>query len=164
MFEPHAPYGNPADHGSPLDRYDNEIGVADREIGGSLSVDIQGCLAALAPATTDPSFDIFICENGGKDAFYSLKDILLSQGLCDICADGMRHSAKCTGDKFTELVCLVLKGRSSRVWIACASRNLGYAGAVNAWIEKLEIVTDWGGLWILNPDTEPHPDALAELV
>src|SRR5262249_26072066 len=47
--------------------------------------------------------------------------------------------------------------------IACATRNLGYAGAINAWIEKLEIVTDWDGVWILNPDTEPHPDALFEL-
>ena len=33
VFEPHAPYGNPADRGSPLDRYDNEIGIADRELG-----------------------------------------------------------------------------------------------------------------------------------
>ncbi|HEX7138157.1 MAG TPA: sulfatase-like hydrolase/transferase [Vicinamibacterales bacterium] len=33
VFEPHAPYGNPADGGSPLDRYDNEIGIADRELG-----------------------------------------------------------------------------------------------------------------------------------
>src|SRR5262249_29556685 len=32
VFEPHAPYGNPADGRSMLDRYDGDIGIANREL------------------------------------------------------------------------------------------------------------------------------------
>src|SRR5206468_954791 len=32
VFEPHAPYGDPSDHRPVLDRYDQEIGVANREL------------------------------------------------------------------------------------------------------------------------------------
>jgi arylsulfatase A-like enzyme/cytochrome c-type biogenesis protein CcmH/NrfG len=49
LFEPHAPYGDPSSPGATarpvLDRYDEEIATADREIGRLLT--------ALAPAITD---------------------------------------------------------------------------------------------------------------
>ena len=37
VFEPHAPYGDPADHRPVLERYDEEIATADREIGRLLN-------------------------------------------------------------------------------------------------------------------------------
>jgi GT2 family glycosyltransferase len=45
-----------------------------------------------------------------------------------------------------------------------SAHNLGYAGAINALIDRLQYVVNWDGVWILNPDTEPDPRALAELV
>jgi GT2 family glycosyltransferase len=42
-----------------------------------------------------------------------------------------------------------------------AAGNLGYAGGVNV---CLAAAPDAGAWWVLNPDTEPHPDALAALV
>jgi len=42
--------------------------------------------------------------------------------------------------------------------------NVGYAGGVNAWLRPLLEVEGWQGAWILNPDTGPEPNALAELV
>jgi len=126
--------------------------------------DILDCLTALARAAPNPSFDIFICENGGKEAFQALDILATAQGICDIDVDIASSPLNCTSDKFAEVKCLALKGRSSLVWIACATHNLGYAGAINAWIDRLQIITDWDGLWILNPDTEPYPDALLQLV
>jgi GT2 family glycosyltransferase len=42
-----------------------------------------------------------------------------------------------------------------------APGNLGYAGGVNL---CLAAAPDAGAWWVLNPDTEPHPEALAALV
>lgn len=47
------------------------------------------------------------------------------------------------------------------VRILLAPSNLGYAGGVNACMRSSADADAW---WILNPDTEPHPEALAELV
>ncbi len=45
-----------------------------------------------------------------------------------------------------------------------AKDNLGYAGGINVSIRQLEAAAPWSALWILNPDTEPDPQALAALV
>jgi choline-sulfatase len=45
LFEPHAPYGDPTSSRSALDRYDDEIATADREVGR--------LIAALAPVRAD---------------------------------------------------------------------------------------------------------------
>ena len=42
-----------------------------------------------------------------------------------------------------------------------APSNLGFAGGVNVCVERTPDVDAW---WILNPDTEPHPDALRALL
>src|SRR5207245_5333142 len=46
LFEPHAPYGDPRSGRSTLDRYDDEIATADREVGRLL-----GALGAAARDT-----------------------------------------------------------------------------------------------------------------
>ena len=48
--------------------------------------------------------------------------------------------------------------------VAEMDENLGYAGGVNAWLRPLLSNPGWDGVWVLNPDTQPEPDALAELV
>jgi GT2 family glycosyltransferase len=50
------------------------------------------------------------------------------------------------------------------VHVGEASANLGFAGGVNAWLRPLLKQSGWSGIWVLNPDTEPAPGALKELV
>ncbi len=45
-----------------------------------------------------------------------------------------------------------------------ARDNFGFAGGTNAWMRPLLAGPGWTAFWILNPDTWPEPDALAELV
>ena len=52
---------------------------------------------------------------------------------------------------------------SSYVHVAEMSENLGYAGGINAWLRPLLSVDGWKAAWIINPDTEPRPDALTKL-
>ena len=127
--------------------------------------DVRNCLTALALATPKPSFDIFVCENGGQDAFEELNNALLdAQGPCDICSDLAPSPLRFSSNRFVEVKCLALKGRATLVWIARASHNLGYAGAVNAWTKQLLNIPGWDGLWLLNPDSMPYPNALDALV
>ncbi len=47
------------------------------------------------------------------------------------------------------------------VRVVLAPGNLGYAGGVNTCLAETPDVDAW---WVLNPDTEPYPDAMAALV
>ena len=49
------------------------------------------------------------------------------------------------------------------VHVAEMAENLGYAGGINAWLRPLLAAPEWEAVWVLNPDTLPEPDALAEL-
>lgn len=51
--------------------------------------------------------------------------------------------------------------RGQRVRAVLASHNLGYAGGVNVCLRETPDAEAW---WVLNPDTLPEPDALAQLV
>ena len=134
-------------------------------VGFGNPMEVQDCLSALALAAPNPSFDIFICENGGKEAFQELNNILTTaQGPCNTYTGNREIPRNSYLDNFAEVRCLTLKGRSTLVWTACATHNLGYAGAINGWINRLRTFSDWDGVWILNPDTKPYPDALANLV
>jgi GT2 family glycosyltransferase len=58
---------------------------------------------------------------------------------------------------------MTLAGAQRPVFIAEAKENFGFAGGVNTWIRLFLPEEGWTGVWILNPDTWPDPDALAEL-
>jgi hypothetical protein len=140
-------------------------GVAILIVGFRNPVDVCACLAALSHASKEPSFDIFICENGGPDAFRDLCARLESPiGPCTATADELSKSLFSTATQLVDIRCLALKGRSSRVWIGVAERNLGYAGGLNVWLRSLMRAPDWVGVWVLNPDSEPEPTALGALV
>jgi N-acetylglucosaminyl-diphospho-decaprenol L-rhamnosyltransferase len=125
--------------------------------------DVQACLTALSRSTAEPRFDIFVCENGGSQSFHELCDALIGpQGPCT--SDGLPDSLVSPLGQLVDVKCLALKGRPSRVWIGCATQNLGYAGGINVWIDRLLPIPSWEGLWILNPDAEPEPGALEALV
>jgi len=125
--------------------------------------DVTECLEALRKSARDPAFDIYICENGGAAAFDALGSALTApDSPCT--ADTSPELPPEAMGRFVRLRGLRLRGRPSRVLVAEAGENFGYAGAINAWIRVLLPSREWPGLWILNPDTQPEPRALAELV
>jgi N-acetylglucosaminyl-diphospho-decaprenol L-rhamnosyltransferase len=120
--------------------------------------DIVGCLAALSNAAASPRFDVFICENGGRESYDRLILRVQKDSACSPCLDETPFAP------FLAIRRFVLGARDSTVTIGCADSNLGYAGGVNAWLRPLMDRDGWHGAWILNPDTEPEPDALRALV
>ena len=57
--------------------------------------DVLRCLSALALATPRPSFDIFICENGGEEWFQELSsDLTAAQGPCTIYSGSQASTSK----------------------------------------------------------------------
>ena len=127
--------------------------------------DVQACVTALSRSASEPRFDVFVCENGGCDSFDRLYDALTSPlGPCTGASNHSPVSLASPSERLLEVKCLALKGRSSRVWIARASQNLGYAGGINVWVERLLPISEWQGFWVLNPDAEPEPGALRALV
>jgi N-acetylglucosaminyl-diphospho-decaprenol L-rhamnosyltransferase len=127
--------------------------------------DIARCIAALSNAVPTPSFDVFICENGGRHSYEQLVDHLMNGSeCCDLKAEPSGNDDAETAGSFLSTRSLRFRSRPSNVVVGCAVDNLGYAGGINAWLRKLLLVDGWKGVWILNPDTEPAPDALLALV
>lgn len=129
------------------------------------AADVSACLHALSRMEPTESFAVFICENGGPDAFECLVASLTGpQGRCD--PDSALPML--TSPRLSRVTRLRLRtsdpSRPISVHVGEASDNLGYAGGVNAYLEQLLKHPGWTGVWILNPDTEPSPDALNELV
>ena len=127
--------------------------------------DIADCLRALATAKLEPSFEVFIAENGGQAGMDALAQVLDSSGLSwceDWAADSMIDAPfGCRCRKYR----LIRPGGGlgARVQVAQTPENLGYAGGVNFWLRPLLNVEGWEAAWILNPDTQPAPSALEEL-
>jgi GT2 family glycosyltransferase len=124
--------------------------------------DMVCCLHALRRARVTPAFEVFVCENGGADAYQALVAALLTDsGPCETTEEEERLNTP----QLTARCVLRLKGHTSspKVHVGLARENLGYAGGVNAWLRPLMDVPGWPAAWILNPDTQPAPDALLEL-
>jgi GT2 family glycosyltransferase len=124
--------------------------------------DIVACLTALGAAQDCPQFEIFVCENGGPEAYRDLVGALTADS--GPCRETGRQEDLDTPLLSNRLV-LRLKGRvdAPLVHLGEAEDNLGYGGGVNAWLRPLLDRPGWPAAWVLNPDTEPAPDALAEL-
>jgi N-acetylglucosaminyl-diphospho-decaprenol L-rhamnosyltransferase len=124
--------------------------------------DVAECVQALDTMVKDPAFDIYICVNGGGNAFDDLTSCLVSKdGPCDLDdISPLDHQSP----EFLRSRCLRLRNRVTRIMIAEAAGNLGYAEAVNAWLRILMRLPRWPGVWILNSDSLPDRHALAELV
>lgn len=127
-------------------------------------LEVDRCLRALSRLEPKPSHEIFICENAGRSAFDELLATLTGrQGPC------AQDDGLIIGSSSMDRVCrLQLRttdpSRSVNVHVGLAIENLGYAGGVNAWLRPLLDLMGWSGIWILNPDTEPEPQALSELL
>jgi hypothetical protein len=126
------------------------------------AADIVGCLIALSHARRKPGFEIFICENGGPLAYAELIAALTAEnGPCREIGDDAVLDAPLLLAR--HLLSLKGEAHGTLVHLGLATENLGYAGGVNAWLRPLLAVQGWSAAWILNPDSEPAPDALLEL-
>jgi GT2 family glycosyltransferase len=128
------------------------------------AMDADRCLHALSWADSMPCFAVYICENGGREAFDRI--VVTLTGPNGPCAPDPSPPTLAS-PRFVRTVRLRLRtsnpSRTISVQVGEAVDNLGYGGGVNAWLEPLLAVPEWPGVWILNPDTEPAPDALKEL-
>jgi N-acetylglucosaminyl-diphospho-decaprenol L-rhamnosyltransferase len=134
-------------------------------VGFRSADDIANCVAALQLASAEPPFEVLVIENGGPDAMEELLGCLTDRGLQTICskeAEFLICPEAIRQVKFSA----ARPATSDRLLITVAetAENLGYAGAINAYLRALLEVHGWEGVWILNPDTEPTPTALGELV
>jgi GT2 family glycosyltransferase len=132
-------------------------------VGFGNASDIVDCLRALANADPQPAFEVFIAENGGADAMDRLVDAV--DGICRAVAENGVRSDPSVTVRTRQFRLIRADGVSgSLVHISEMTENLGYAGAINAWLRPLLQLPGWDGVWILNPDTEPAPSALRALV
>jgi N-acetylglucosaminyl-diphospho-decaprenol L-rhamnosyltransferase len=126
---------------------------------------IANCLQALKRATGLPRFEIFVSENGGAAAMDRLVTTICGpSGPCRPSSDPMSDIVSVGAPRQRSFDLISEEGWSrARVHVAESPANLGYAGGVNAWLRPLLLLPGWSAAWILNPDTEPSPTALAEL-
>ena len=132
-------------------------------VGFRNTEDIRDCLRALARMDATPTFDVYIAENGGAAAADALVAALDAGDSAWEASDAVppvspEHGAWRKSFR--------LAGRPSGagfVHVAESAENFGYAGGVNVWLRPLMKSEGWTAAWILNPDTEPKPDALAAL-
>lgn len=132
-------------------------------VGFRNSSDLQSCISSLARSNDEPPFDIFVCENGGRNAFDRLCQSLDDPG--GVCIpEAPRPADTFSSSRLVETRCFAIKNRDSRLLISLAERNLGYAGGVNVLLEQSLSMPDYSGVWVLNPDADPDPSALKALV
>jgi N-acetylglucosaminyl-diphospho-decaprenol L-rhamnosyltransferase len=126
-------------------------------VGYDCAVEIRNCLQALTHSTY-AAFEVHICENGGPDGY---RQLISEVGTIAALSPDQRTV---TG---SEALIEARDGQLSsgqKVSVHRASDNLGYAGGLNALLDTIEQDRGWSAVWILNPDTTIHPDALLGLV
>jgi GT2 family glycosyltransferase len=133
--------------------------VAVAIVGFRNNDDIRNCLQALT-SSTYRDVSIHICENGGEAAYRNL--IAALDGLV-VLEDAI--SAEGGSGAVIETRWGMLSGVGGiPIALHLASHNGGYAGGVNACLEQIKRGPAWHAMWVLNPDTEPDPGAIAALV
>lgn len=125
--------------------------------------DVDRCLKSLAQSDFE-NFHVFICENGGLEAYASLMEVIAhEQGALrrmEDCSDQLDRP----GGRLECVAKCQFRSRSNLVRVALATDNLGYGGGVNAWLERLLGRPEWHAVLILNPDTEVDETCLSHLV
>jgi len=129
------------------------------------ALDVAQCVSALAAACPQPGFDVYVAENGGGDGIAALLARLASEESPCVADPTLIPPATPAGARRLAGYRLPRPqgGPETRVFVAQAPENLGYAGGVNFWLQPLLRVEGWDAAWILNPDTAPAPEALREL-
>jgi N-acetylglucosaminyl-diphospho-decaprenol L-rhamnosyltransferase len=130
-------------------------------VGFGNADDIVKCVTAIGEQRGCPKIGVFICENGGARAFDALVEALSSPG--GPCAGGAEKVAL-DAPIFLQIQRFRHSAVDVPVFVGLARENLGFPGGVNSWMRLFLLESGWDGVWVLNPDTWPAPDALAELI
>ncbi len=125
--------------------------------------DVDRCLNSLGRSTwTD--FAVFVCENAGQEAFKRLQTVLTGPNGPLEQIDSSLEMIDQRAGRLAAVVRCRLRGGTIAVRLAASTENLGYAGGVNAWLERLLTYPGWEAFLILNPDTEVGESCLSELM
>lgn len=136
-------------------------GVIVAIVGYRCAADIAACVGRLK-ASDHPDIRVHVCENGGADSFADLVALFAA----DPDLGPTRAAAPATPRTVERFVLEPRRPASAvrEVVLHRASGNLGFAAAVNEVLAAVRDRPDWSAVWILNPDTEPQPDALTRLM
>jgi GT2 family glycosyltransferase len=134
-------------------------------VGYKNAADVADCLRALSALKPEPSFEVFVAENGANEGMKALTKVLDDRAAAWTRADdAVPPTLPENALRLRNYQLVTPDGASGApVHVAEMAENLGYAGGVNAWLRPLLGVSGWDAAWILNPDTQPEADALAEL-
>ena len=119
--------------------------------------DVSACLRALA-RSEHREFIVSVCENGGGRAFDALISNL--QGIAEPSSEALQPD----DDRIERTWSGVLLPHGQPIHVLQAKSNFGFASGVNLTIRQFVKEPNWSAVWLLNPDAEPEPDALAALV
>lgn len=125
--------------------------------------DVDRCLKSLAQSNWK-DFEVFVCENGGREAFERLEAVVVGSGGALQQIPGNADALDKPAGRLVEVTKCRFHGRGNVTRLGLATDNLGYGGGVNAWLEQLLGSPGWDAVLILNPDTEVDDDCLSELM
>lgn len=125
--------------------------------------DVDRCLKSLALSNWK-DFEVFVCENGGREAFERLQAAVVGPGRPSQQIPGNADVLDKPAGRLVEVTKCRFHGSGNVVRLGLATDNLGYGGGVNAWLEQLLGSPGWDAVLVLNPDTEVDDDCLSELM
>lgn len=118
--------------------------------------DVLALLGALDGLAPSPGIAVFVCENGGQQAWTDLCQVVERR------FGDAEDVDSAPGTRFAHVA--RFKGARCEIAIGEPGENLGYAGGVNAWMLPLLQSAQWEAFWIVNPDAVPAPDCLMRLM
>ena len=124
--------------------------------------DVERCFNSLGRSSCD-DFEVFLCENAGRDAFLRLQ-ATLTRPKGPLKRVDANSDADRPGGRLGVVARCQFRGRAIVARIAVATENLGYGGGVNAWLERLLHCPGWEAALVLNPDTEVAAACLSEMM
>jgi GT2 family glycosyltransferase len=137
-------------------------GVVVAIVGYRCADEILACVAQLK-ASTHREVSVHVCENGGAGSFAELAAAFSAD------PDFVEHAIiRPEGTRVLEAHEFRRSNPGANavrdVVLHQASGNIGFAAAINEILLAVRDRPDWSFVWVLNPDTEPQPEALDRLL
>jgi GT2 family glycosyltransferase len=127
-------------------------------VGFRCPEEIRRCVEALA-RSSHAGFEVHVCENGGPDSYRGLvSEFAATEMVSAPLPEASRSSRVLQTHRCT------LRAGGQAVSLHEVEGNVGYAGGINVGYDVIRNDKGWSALWVLNPDTQVHEDAMAALV